>query len=89
MQHSYPVGRAQWQVCKAIGHPEIETFQEAEALFARVGITVIAVRQGRSSVPSITIKSGYSWNAGGDADVWGGSTLTQEQLAAIQQWMSK
>lgn len=89
MQHSYPVGRAQWQVCKAIGHTEVETFQEAEELFKQVGITVIAVRQGRQSVPSITVKSGYAWNAGGDADTWGGTTLSPEQMGAIKQWMSK
>ena len=87
MQHSYPVGRAQWQVCKALGHPEIETFQEAEDLFKRLGITVISVRQGRQSVPSITIKSGSAWNVGGDADTWEACSLSKEQVDAIKPWM--
>lgn len=90
MHKSYPVGRAQWQVCKALGHTEIETYEEAEELFKHVGIVVIPVRQGRTSVPSVSIKrGGYAWNAGGDADVWGGTSLTPEQRSAIEQWMSK
>ncbi len=89
MQHSYPVGKAQGMVLMALGRKDIDTYQEAEAFFASVGISVIAVRQGRASVPSITVQSGHSWNVGGDADTWGGTTLTSEQKKAIAQWMSR
>lgn len=90
MQKSYPVGRAQWQVCKALGHTEIDTFQEAEDLFKRVGIVVIPVRQGRTTVPSIKRRA----DVGGGFNAWGeGETyeIGYEKIdfSAIEQWMVK
>jgi len=90
MQHSYPVGRAQGMVLMALGRNDIDTFQEAEAFFAQIGITVTPVRQGRTSIPSITRKAstGGGFNAYGEGETY---EIEYEKIdfSKIEQWMVK
>lgn len=90
MSHMYPVGRAQSIVLDALGRNDIETYQDAEAFFQRIGITVIPVRQGRSTVPSIKRCA----SVGGGFNDWGeGETyeIGYEKIdfSKIEQWMVK
>ncbi len=90
MQHSYPVGKAQKQVLDALGRSDIETFQGAEAFFARIGIAVTPVRVGRQSVPSITRLDSVrgAFNAYGEGETWD-MGFESVDLSKIQQWMSR
>lgn len=86
----YPVGKAQKQVLEALGRSDIQTFQGAEDFFARIGIIVTPVRQGKASVPSITQRDsiGGGFNAYGEGETWD-MGYEQVDLSKIAQWMSK
>ncbi len=89
-RHEYPVGVAQSKVLHALGITHIETFQAAERYFDSIGISVIPVREGKTSVPSIRIKNTRAyWNERGDADVVDAPTLTPAQREALKQWIDR
>ena len=84
MQKHYPTTAAQKDVLSALGETA-EHMDAANALFAAYGISVLAVRQGRSSVPSITFTAGGAFNRYGEGETWttGDKSLTAVQLTAI------
>lgn len=87
----YPVGKAQQIVLNALGL-KASGATSANALFEELGLAVRPVRQGRASVPEITLKSRYAggWNEGGDGDSWRAyGDLTAEQMQAITPWLVK
>jgi len=51
----YPVGKAQSMVLKALGK-SAATFVEAERIFEELGLVVTSKRQGRETVPVVTVK---------------------------------
>lgn len=89
--NEYPVGKAQQVVLDALGLTAAG-MTSANALFESLGLIVRPVRQGRASVPQITIKNRYAggWNEGGDGDTWRAyGDLTAEQMKAIAPWVVK
>ena len=87
MAKDYPVGKAQKMVLDAL-EMTADGFTAAEHIFNKIGITVIAVRQGRTSVPQVHRKetSGGGWNAGGDGESFEIS-YKDADLSKISQWM--
>ena len=87
----YPVGKAQQIVLDAL-NMTAKGATSADKLFEELGLVVRPVRQGRASVPQITLKSRYAggWNEGGDGDNWRAyGDLTAEQMQAIAPWLVK
>jgi hypothetical protein len=89
MAKDYPVGKAQQMVLDAL-NIKAASFQEAEKAFNEIGITVTAVRQGRTSVPQVSRKetSGGGWNAGGDGESYE-IDYKSADLNKVAQWMVK
>ncbi|OLB44108.1 MAG: hypothetical protein AUG51_22200 [Acidobacteria bacterium 13_1_20CM_3_53_8] len=54
MPKPYPVGKAQQIILDALGR-DVESFQEAEKIFADLRIIVTPVRQGHDSVPHVSL----------------------------------
>jgi len=87
----YPVGKAQQIVLDALGL-KAAGMTSANELFESLGLIVRPVRQGRASVPEITIKNRYEggWNEGGDGDSWRAyGDLTAEQMQALAPWIAR
>lgn len=87
----YPVGKAQQIVLDALGMRAAGA-TSANELFETLGLRVFPVRQGRSSVPQIHLKSRYAggFTEGGDGDEWRTyGDLTAEQMQAIAPWLVK
>ena len=87
----YPVGKAQQVVLDALGM-EANGASSANALFERLGLVVRPVRQGRTSVPEITLKDRYAGAIGrdGDGDSWRAyGELTAAQMQAIAPWLKE
>ena len=84
----YPIGKAQRMVIEALGL-NAETFAEAEEMFANRGLIVKAVRQGRRSVPSITLMDtdGGAMNSDGEGESWD-IEYEDYDKEAITQWLS-
>ena len=87
MAKDYPVGKAQKMVLDALGLTA-SGFSDAERIFDEIGIAVVAVRQGRTSVPQVHRKenTGGGWNAGGDGESFEIS-YKDADLSKISQWM--
>lgn len=89
----YPIGKAQKTILDMLvpGH-KISSFAGANEKFEEFGIVVASRREGRTSVPVVTIKNrfGGGFTADGDGDVWRQyEDLSAEQKAALQGWMKK
>jgi len=84
----YPISKAQRMAIEALGL-NAETFAEAEAAFAERGLIVKSQRQGRKSVPAITLMSteGGAMNADGEGDSWDIDYKDYDK-DAIAEWMS-
>ena len=90
-RNEYPVGKAQQIVLDALGLTAAGA-SSADELFESLGLVVRPVRQGRVSVPEITIKNRYAggFTADGDGDAWRAyGDLTAEQMRAIAPWLVK
>lgn len=85
---AYPTGVAQDKVLEALGLTATD-FDDANRIFAEIGIVVTSKRVGRSSEPVITRKStsGAGWNGNGDADEWKVS-YKQIDLAPVAHWIA-
>lgn len=90
MAHEYPVGKAQKIILEALGRGDIATFSGANDYFDRIGITVIAKRVGRTSVPVVRMKEteGGGFTEGGDGESWE-IGYEEVDLSKIEQWMEK
>jgi len=84
----YPVGTAQQIILDALnltatGH------KDADNKFKALGLVVASQRQGRRSVPAITVlpRQGGGFNAGGDGDEW--TEYDEIDTTAIEQWIVK
>lgn len=86
MKHEYPTTVAQDKVLQALGL-KAENYPQAERILEACGLSVTPVRQGRTSVPSVTLLDGVSggW-LNGDAD-YATVTPTQIDLTPILQWI--
>ena len=84
----YPVGKAQRMVLEALGL-NADSYSEAEELFVQRGLIVKAIRQGRKSVPAITLMDteGGAMSTGGDGDSWDIEYKDYDKNA-IAEWMS-
>ena len=89
MADSYPVGKAQQMVLDALGL-KASSFQEANAVFESIGIVVASKREGRSSVPQITVNGsvGGDFNAWGEGETWEIETVKVD-LSNVSQWIAK
>lgn len=89
--NEYPVGKAQQIVLDALGLKAVGA-TSANELFESLGLVVRPVRQGRTSVPEITIKGRYAggFTAEGDGDEWRAyGDLTAGQMQAIAPWVKR
>ena len=85
MAKQTPVGKAQQMVLDAL-NLKAESWNEACAIFSRIGIVVGAKRVGRTSVPVITVdRYGGGFNAYGEGESWTKGDNTD--LTPIKQWM--
>ena len=86
MARDYPVGKAQQMVLDALGITA-SGFGEAQDAFDKLGIVVNSQRQGRKSVPAITVKSrhGGGFTSGGDGEAW--REYDDVDLSAVEHWI--
>jgi len=83
---NYPISKTQKMVLEALGMTA-KDYTDADKKFADIGITVRSIRQGRTSVPAITVTGfGGGWTADGDGESWSGATVN---LDAVRQWIEK
>lgn len=82
----YPVGKAQQQVLDALGMTATG-FGDATAKFDQLGIVVASKRDGRKSVPVVSIKqSNWKQNTYGDFDGVD-VEISADVLSKLAQWM--
>lgn len=83
-------GKAQQVILDAL-EIEAESFGHANAIFEAIGIQVSPVRQGRRSVPEVSIhrESGSQRNLDGDFDTWDYSNADGLDLSALAEWMAE
>lgn len=82
-----PTGVAQQIILDALGI-EAESFGHANAIFNALGITVLAKRQGRTSVPEVIkndLSGGGFSNYDGSGEAW--DYTPDVDLSAIKNWM--
>lgn len=86
MSRSYPVGKAQQMVLDALGLTA-KDFADAEAQFEALGIVVSPRREGRTSVPAVTVRPrfGGAFTAGGDGVEY--REYDEHDFSAIEQWI--
>ena len=82
----YPVGKAQQMVLDAL-NMTAANHREAEHLFESLGIVVASKRQGRTSVPAITIKSRQIGGFDASGDGWSDTKYAAIDTSAIEQWI--
>jgi len=82
----YPVGKAQQMVLDALkltagGH------SDANRIFESLGLVIASKREGRKSVPSITVldRDGGAFNAAGEGVTW--QQYPDANFESIQQWV--
>ena len=80
----YPVGKTQKIVLDAL-RLSAQNFQEAEAIFDRLGIVVSHRRQGRQVVPVVTVKP--RWGGSLDEDGEEFRQYPDIDLSGIQEWV--
>lgn len=87
-KRNYPVGKAQEVILEALGL-QATTFQEAKEIFEQMGIVVSSRREGRRSVPVVTVKDrfGGAMTAGGDGVEY--RRYENIDLTPIQQWIEE
>lgn len=84
----YPVGKAQQVILDALGE-RASTFQQAEAVFSRLGIVVAARRDGRRSVPVVKLaRQSFVQSEDGDYGSVTSTSLSAEQRAALMPYMA-
>lgn len=88
MARDYPVGKAQQMVLDALGM-KASGHNDAKEKFAKIGIVVGSRREGRSSVPVVTVKDriGGAFGPGGDGESF--RQYDDIDVAPIQQWIEE
>ena len=88
MARSYPVGAAQQMVLDAL-NLTARDFSEANRIFENLGIVVSSKRQGRRSVPVITVKSriGGGFNVADEGVEY--RKYHNIDLSAVAQWVEE
>ena len=86
MARNYPVGKVQQMVLDAL-NITAKDFSEAERIFKDLGIAVGSKRQGRSSVPVVTVEDrfGGGFNAAREGVVY--RKHQDHDFSAIEQWI--
>lgn len=91
MARQTPVGKAQQQVLDALGL-EANSWQEAKQAFEEAGIEVASRREGRKSVPVVSIHRNFrasgGWNPGGDGE-YVPARKPKIDLTPVKQWMEE
>jgi hypothetical protein len=84
----FPVGKAQQIVLQALGK-KAQNFSEATKVFEEMGIVVGSKREGRSSVPVVTVKNRWDScrNSEGEGEIW--RAYEDVDLSAVAQWVKK
>ena len=82
-----PVGKAQETVLNALGLSAAD-FGEAEQIFESLGLVVTSRREGRKSVPVVTVldRERGALNAYGEGETW--QQFENVDLTAIEQWIA-
>lgn len=86
MARNYPVGKAQQMVLDAL-NITARDFSEAKQIFENLGIVVASKREGRSSVPVITIKDRFDggFNAAREGVEY--RKYDDVDLSDVEQWV--
>ena len=87
-KRDYPVGKAQQMVLDALGMTA-SGHSDAQAKFEALGLAVGSRREGRATVPAITVlnRHGGGFTAYGDGDGW--REYDDIDTSAIEQWIVK
>jgi len=88
MAKETPVGVAQKKVLDAL-NLHAETWNEANAIFSKLGIVVGAKRVGRTSEPVVSYSAnayGGGFNQYGEGESW--NNIGDVDLAPIKKWMA-
>ena len=88
MARNYPIGKAQQMVLDALGLTARD-FGEAKTIFESIGITVGSRRQGRSSVPVITVQDRFTGGFSAAGDGFEYRQHADIDLSAVEQWVIK
>ena len=83
---SYPVGKAQQMVLDALGLTARD-FSEANDIFKKLGIVVGSKRQGRSTVPVVTVKDRFDGGFSAAGDGFEYRKYDDADFSAIEQWI--
>lgn len=85
---THQVGKAQKIILDALGL-EADSFQEADKIFAKHGLVVIPVRQGRKSVPSVKQlpATAGGFNIHGEGEAWT-NEYEPLDLSKISEWLA-
>lgn len=87
MKHEYPLSKTQITVLNALNIVAAENFAQAEKIFETLGIVVSSRREGRQTIPSITVldrKAGIL-NAYGEGEIF--TKYPTINTSAISQWI--
>lgn len=86
---NYPVGKAQQTILDALSL-EADSFHEADEVFARYGLAVTSVRQGRRSVPQVSLRDtvGGGFNIHGEGESYD-IEYEPVDLSQIKEWMAE
>lgn len=84
----YPVGKAQQMVLDALNLTASGS-SDANRIFESLGLIVASKREGRKSVPSITVldREGGAFNIDGEGETW--QQYPDADFTNIQQWIEK
>jgi hypothetical protein len=85
-----PPGKAQQIVLDALGI-EANNFAHANEIFTALGISVVPVRQGRRSVPSVRLldTSGGAFNLEGEGEAWDNYAAVDVDLSVLDEWLEE
>jgi len=87
-RREYPVGKAQRMVLEALGI-SAASFGEAKAKFERLGIIVGSKRDGRDTVPVVTVKNRVSGDFGPGGDGESYQQYEDLDVGPIAQWIAE
>lgn len=85
-RRAYPLSKTQSTVLNAL-NITAGNFNRAEQIFSELGLVVASRRQGRKTIPVITVldRQGGAFNASGEGEIF--TKYPNIDTSAIEQWI--